>query len=721
MRPIEKWIWLPHQYYPDRGETYHTCLGERPEERFTVVSFSRTYAFKQSIRSVSLRFSGDSSFRLYLKQKGETIFLAAGPASAGGDFLFNEQPRPISYAFLKELTCESPDFGKLLEAGELSFYAEVVRQPNNMYEFSRGHGGFMLTANVYFEDGTETVIMTDETWTAQLLSGYDAECHFDDRHPDEPTYNAEVLLNRWFTEDAPIESCTETLLFPGNESEDILVSPGEKKVIDLPFDMIYAGYLGMKASAPGGPVYVKVRCYETEEKGEIEEMVFSRPSSVYRGAVLHSAGGMELTVDNRGSLPARIQAFLITSHYPVSVQAHTLTSDPELNRVLDVCAHTLKYCRQTLHLDSPRHCEPLACTGDYYIESMMTAFTFGDQRLSAFDVRRTAENLRYHDGRMFHTSYSLIWVQMLWEIYQMSGDHSLLQDCEDALILLLERFASYIGGNGLLETPPDYMFIDWLDPDGISMHHPPKALGQTCLCMFYYGALKTAARIFTVLGKQAMAEKNAAKARELAAAIIRELYDPQQELFFEGLNTPTPEELLAYYMPQNVEKRYYRRHANILAAYFGVLEQKECIRLLRKILKADELGPVQPYFMHFWLEAVYRNGLREEMTLPLLELWKAPVRECPKGLAEGFYKPEPTYRFDHSHAWGGTPAYSLPQALSGLQILEPGYRKIRLSPSLLGLDFAKVEIPTPFGLVILDMNKNRPVQLTVPDGIEVIA
>ena len=54
-----------------------------------------------------------------------------------------------------------------------------------------------------------------------------------------------------------------------------------------------------------------------------------------------------------------------------------------------------------------------------------------------------------------------------------------------ALILLLERFERYIGENGIIEYPPDYMFVDWLAPDGISMHHPPKALGQTCLNMFY--------------------------------------------------------------------------------------------------------------------------------------------------------------------------------------------------------------------------------------------
>ena len=92
-----------------------------------------------------------------------------------------------------------------------------------------------------------------------------------------------------------------------------------------------------------------------------------------------------------------------------------------LNKVYEVCKWTLQICRQTLHLDSPKHQEPLACTGDYYIESLMTAFTFGDMRLAAFDVLRTADWLKENKGVMFHTSYSLIWVQMLYDVLSVYG------------------------------------------------------------------------------------------------------------------------------------------------------------------------------------------------------------------------------------------------------------------------------------------------------------
>ena len=209
-------------------------------------------------------------------------------------------------------------------------------------------------------------------------------------------------------------------------------------------------------------------------------------------------------------------------------------------------------------------------------------------------------------------------------------------------------------------------------------------------------------------------------AQRLKIAILDNLYDKERGLFFEGLNTETPKELLGQYMPRNVEKRYYRRHANILACYAGILNKDESKKLLEKVYNDNSLGEVQPYFMHFWLEAILRNGLASKYTLSLLNLWKNSIRECPKGLVEGFYPPEPTYKFDYSHAWGGTPLYSLPLALSGLEILEAGYKKIRLHPNLLSLDFAHIEIPTPYGIISIKNSRENGVKITVPDEITIV-
>lgn len=101
-------------------------------------------------------------------------------------------------------------------------------------------------------------------------------------------------------------------------------------------------------------------------------------------------------------------------------------------------------------------------------------------------------------------------------------------------------------------------------------------------------------------------------------------------------------------------------------------------------------------------------------------MWKPFVKECDKGLVEGFIPPEPTYPFDYSHAWGGTPLYSVPKALTGLEIVEAGYKKIKLNPSLLGLENATVQVPTPYGMITVKQKKGMKAVYDIPKEIEVV-
>ena len=678
--PLEQWIWLPADTYPDRQTTVHTIMSDLDVNKlgnYTVVRCEKEYALGKPVQSVHIRTSGDTFFRLFINDE----YCITGPASVGGDFLRNERVRPQHYATELELKSDYPG----LALGNLSFRAMIRMCPTQMFEFSQSHGGFFLTAQVRFADGTKTILLTDEDWTMTVLPAYVGVGTYDGtKMPEEPV-NAVRVTNVWHCLTSPIPSCTETCVFPRCTDPSLVLSPehgpdvltvpaGETVETVMTMDMIYTGYPRVYVKTQG-TVKVELRCAETEEGGSLERYTFTH-DELYTSTYLHSAGKLRIKAVNEGDAPAELSFLFVPSHYPADTCAKTITSDPDLDLVTKVCTHTLKYCRQTLHLDSGRHCEPMACTGDYYIESLMTAFTFGDMRLAAFDVRRTAQLLRYNDGRMFHTTYSLIWVQMLWDVYMLTGERELLTDCEDALTILLERFAGYIGENGIIDNPPDYMFIDWLFPDEISTHHPPKALGQTCLNLFYYGALRTAAKVYETNGETAMAAKMTADADTIQLKIIELLYDRERGLFFEGLNTMEAEDRVCWALPQNVEKRYYRKHANILAAWFGIMDKPACQAILEKVMTDESLGEVQPYFAHFLLDAIYRNDLRDRYTLQILEAWKAPVLECPYGLAEGFIKPEPTYSFDHSHAWGGTPAYALPLALTGLELLEPGYRSI---------------------------------------------
>ncbi|MBO4888027.1 MAG: hypothetical protein J5589_06935 [Firmicutes bacterium] len=699
----EQWVWLPEDRYPDSQTTIYSALIEKAGGNYVVAEFSREYVFAQKVVSARIRFSADTAVQLFLNGK----IIATGPASVGGDFIGNETARDNFYASELEL---SPDTDRLV------FFARVRMGPVQICEYSKGHGGFMLSALFTMEDGTEQAAFTDESWLVRKNGAYLAPRVFDGRIPPDIYVPAQVIENRWKTETAPIPVRSEQPIIP--QGGTIELGPGETKSVVLDLNRIYAGFVRIDTEN-AGELHVRVTCREQNEKGTSEEAVLTE-SGTYRGFYLHSAGSLQAEADNRSERPARIRISFIETHYPVTEEAHTIVSDEELTKVLETCRHTLKICRQTHHLDSPRHCEPLACTGDYYIESLMTPFSFGDMRLARFDVIRTAKLLERENGRMFHTTYSLIWVRMLYDVYMITGDQALLVRCQKALELLLRRFDTYMGENGLIEDPPDYMFVDWIYIDGISMHHPPKALGQSCLNMFYFAALGAAEKIYEAISETEKARDISRKRAVLRRAINDQLFDKEKGIYFEGLNTPIKADRIGKWMPPNIEKRYYLKHSNILACWSGVCDDETARKIVDQIMQGKIIGEVQPYFLHYLLEAVYRLGLREKYTLAILEKWKAPVRECSKGLAEGFVKPEPTYHFDHSHAWGGTPLYSLPMALLGLTIMKPGLKEIRLAPSLLGLSKARVELLTPSGKVICEMEEGEKPQIQCPEDVRLI-
>ena len=122
-------------------------------------------------------------------------------------------------------------------------------------------------------------------------------------------------------------------------------------------------------------------------------------------------------------------------------------------------------------------------------------------------------------------------------------------------------------------------------------------------------------------------------------------------------------------------------------------------------------------FALMWLKS---NGLFEKYGPAWLERWVEVVNECDKGLKEGWIAPEPSYSFDHSHAWGGTPAYQMPMALLGLELPEPGMKKLKLSPRLCGLEQYEISFPTVYGPVTVKKQAGAPAQVEAPAEIEIL-
>ena len=82
------------------------------------------------------------------------------------------------------------------------------------------------------------------------------------------------------------------------------------------------------------------------------------------------------------------------------------------------------------------------------------------------------------------------------------------------------------------------------------------------------------------------------------------------------------------------------------------------------------------------------------------------------------------YRHSLCHGWSSGPVPFLSQYVLGIQIAEPGCRKLIIEPHLGDLDWAKGTFATPYGVVEVSHKKQADgtvkTSFAAPDGVEII-
>lgn len=695
------YIWLSPEKFPE----YQKKEANTPVE-FCIAEFRKDIKAPSSVARMEIDVFADVTYSFWLNG----TFIGNGPVATGHE-MGKEPPTLRQY---------SNHYTVYPDTDSIILYAEVNPCPLKpfMYEISHGKPCFMLSARLYMNDGSEQIIETDETWDCRPSSVYVSLFDTDFTRSALPWTKASAVESIWNLYPSPIPNLTEELVYP-IDKKAVTVAPGDAAEFTVEFDKIYAAYPAFHIDAQDNCT-VSLEAKEQENLSSYTFNVKTDKPITYRARPYASVGMYRIRIENCGAKPVTVSDIhAISTHYPDKDESFLVTSDERINKLYEVGKHTLQICRQTLHLDSPKHCEPLICPGDYMIESLMAYMTFGDGRLTRFDVVRIADIIRKQDGIMFHPTYSMFWMQMLYDYYIFTGDKSLLSECDDAIIILMNRFHGYLGENGLLEKSPSYMFVDWIGVDGYSLHHPPKALGQTVLCACYHNGLGLCEKIYRELGNTEASEIYKERAEALKAAIYSQLYVSGKGLFKDGLNSPNliPE---GEWLPENTDKVYFSKQANIMAVLYGLCENEiQEKEILHRVITDDTLTDIQPYFAHFLLDAVVKTGTFDKYGMDIISRWFPMIEDSPKGLAEGWISP-PSYIFDHSHAWGGTPVYQLPRNLLGLEIIEPGFKKIAIKPNLFGLDFADVQIPTPYGSIRVMQRKGEEPFISVPAGVELV-
>ena len=168
-------------------------------------------------------------------------------------------------------------------------------------------------------------------------------------------------------------------------------------------------------------------------------------------------------------------------------------------------------------------------------------------------------------------------------------------------------------------------------------------------------------------------------------------------------------------MADTVKQDRFSEHAQCLALLSGVLSPDREKRALEGLLADGDLARTTVYFSHYLFDVYVKYG-RTDLFLKRLDLWRDYVKT---GLKTPLEAPGLRARSD-CHAWGSHPIYHLLTGVAGIKPAADGFAAVRIAPQPGGLKWLKASMPTPKGMVAVDLRfeGDRVTGMaTLPEGL----
>ena len=396
--------------------------------------------------------------------------------------------------------------------------------------------------------------------------------------------------------------------------------------------------------------------------------------------------------------------------YPFDDDAARFTSsDERLNRVWDLCKHTLKATpflalyadgnRERMPYEADAHLQQL---GHYAVDREYAIARYTNQFLIWNPSWPT--EWKMHAVFMAHAD----WMQTgntehLARNYEHLKAKSLLELArEDGLISTRTGLVTQAVLDSLHHVPnhPDIMadIVDW--PPG-APEEGEKAGGfrsntpegerdgyvfadvNTVVNAFHYRSLRMMADIAGALGKDREREAMLAQARKVRASFNQKLFDPKRGVYVDGEGV-----------------KHASLHANMYPLAFGLVPADRVEGVVRHVESRGMACSV--YGAQYLLEALYAAEEPEYalslMTSDSKRSWLNMLRVGATMTTEAwdeFYKPNLTW----NHAWGSAPANIVARKIAGIEPAAPGFSRIAITPQLAGLEHGDLKMPTPRGPV----------------------
>ncbi len=397
----------------------------------------------------------------------------------------------------------------------------------------------------------------------------------------------------------------------------------------------------------------------------------------------------------------------IFTAYPFQENARFASDLPWIQDMWRMNWRVARLCAWETYFDTPYY-EQLQYIGDTRIQALISLYVSGDDRLvrqalSHFDVSRIPEGItasRYpSDLGQYIPTFSLIWVAMVHDYWMHRDDPGYVRALLPGVRGVLGWYERHLDETGLLGPMRWWSFVDWAKewPVGI----PPGAKdghSATITLQLAY-ALQRAAELEDALGSTSEAARYRSLAQKLTAAVRAKAWDPARGLF---LDSP--------------EAGLVSQQTNTMAVLVDAVPAPEQRALMERVLADRTLVQATYYYGFYVLEALRKAGLADRY-IEQLAPWQQMLA---LGLTTTAESPEPT-RSD-SHAWSAHPNYGLLATVLGVRPASPGFRSVRIAPSLGPLKRAEGRMPHPLGEIEVRLERagERGIRahVTLPPGLD---
>lgn len=396
--------------------------------------------------------------------------------------------------------------------------------------------------------------------------------------------------------------------------------------------------------------------------------------------------------------------------YPFKMNANLITSDGEMNKILDIGWRTARLCAYETYMDCPYY-EQLQYIGDGRIQAMVSLYNSGDDRLvknaiNLIDFSRTPEGvtLSRHPSYtpQFIPTFSLWYIGMLQDYSRYAADIEFVKTKLGGVRQILEYFKSYQQTDGSLKNTPQWMFTDWVDnaKEWKAGAGPMSVNGTSAVLDFQLlWAYEVAADLENKLGNPAFANQYLQAVEVLKKTIRAKYWDKNKKLFAD-----------------REEKDEFSQHTNSLAILTGLTSQIEATEIAKQLLENKSLSPASIYFKYYLHQALIKAGQGNDY-LKWLDKWRENIQ---MGLTTWAETSDVDKTRSDCHAWGSSPNIEFYRTILGIDSDGLAFSKVKIEPHLGQITDINGSMPHPKGSISVSYKLEKgkwKIQVDLPKTI----